>query len=158
MKKLKFFFFKKDSFNVKCDLNMAFEIFKSWKKTRFKKKNNLLSSSHTDVEQVEEEEDIEQINERIRQIESDAQLALEIELENIYHPIDGSPIPLNHNAVTVSLRSIMAEQRAEQNLNAKKPLKQLDTPNRYSQNPTLAIRLKRKQLHESFSTMDNPVT
>jgi hypothetical protein len=130
---------------------LAFEIFKSWKKSRFKKsRNNSPLSSVVDYE----DEDIEIINEKIRQIESDAQLALEIELESMYHPIDGSPIHLNPKAV--SLRSIMAEQRAEQNLKTKNTIKQQhhDIPSRYSQNPTLAIRLKRKQIHESFSTMD----
>ena len=104
-----------------------------------------------------DDESIDKINEKIRQFEADAQLALEIEHENMYHPIDGIQIHLV-NSATVSLRSIMAEQRAEQKLNSNsKNLLKQDTTNHYSHNPTMAIRLKRRQLHETYPTMDEKV-
>ena len=131
---------------------MAFEIFKNWKKTRLKKKNE---QKHFNED---EEENIEKINEKIKQIESDAQLALEIfEVENMRHPIDGCPIYLSDNginAASISLRQIMAEQSAEQVANKKKIDNKYDGATLYSNNPTLAIRLKRKQIHELYPMVD----
>jgi hypothetical protein len=131
-----------ESFNVDCDLNLAFEIFRNWKKTRLKKKFI-----------VEDEEDIEIINEKINQIETDARLALELfEHENMCHPVDGYPISLSDygvNSASISLRQIMAEQKAEQFVMNKK-MQHKNTVCRYSDNPTLAIRLKRRQVHELY--------
>lgn len=108
------------------------------------------------IEQEEEddyEDDIEKINERIKQIEMDAQLALDIfEHENIRDPIDGYPVYMSDygvNAASISLRQIMAEQTAEEYLNSKK-LPQSTTSN-YSSDPTLATKLKRRQIYDMYS-------
>ncbi len=95
--------------------------------------------------------DEEYIEKKMAQIEMDAQFALEIfEQENIRDPIDGTPLYLSDygiNSATVSLRQIMAEQAAEEYRKKNYLESRVDVAG----DPTLAIRIKRRQLHEVYS-------
>ncbi len=95
--------------------------------------------------------DDEYIDKKLAQIETDAALALEIfEQENIRNPIDGMPIYLSDygiNSATISLRQIMAEQAAEDY----RKKNYLESTASLTNDPTLAIRIKRRQLHEAYA-------
>lgn len=150
-----------DNFNVDIDYKLASELYECWMRAKKKPNPQLLPKPPSSIisestDDLNFEEEYKRIS---RQIEQDAQLALELfEQENIIDPISGKPVYLSdngENTATISLRQIMAEQRAESLSSGIKSFKKAKSPTRELQlstrnDPNLAVCIKRRKIYELY--------